>query len=874
MRKFWQVRKNELGLRFYAILLIGGWTFVVLFSIMWRINQETHSASHLAREIARSHLEKDLILRDWNIKHGFVYAPVTPEHQPNPHLNMADREIVTPSGRTLTAINSSSMIRQIYELAEKKLSYRGHLTSLKPLRPENAPDPWEQQALRRLTEGENEVSGVVNKDDGLYFRLMQPLLATEKCLACHSPADYTLNKVAGGISVTLPMASVVGAWQKTRLAVFMAHGFLWLVGLIGLVFGTRQLQNKIQTKNEIETALRHSEGNYRLLVQTIPALVYRGYADGRVDFVDDKVEKLTGYSQEQFASGQIKWPDIILPEDRPASKQILIEALKTDLSYNREYRVRRKDGEIIWLAEKSRIVCDSQGRIDFVSGVVFDISLQKEMEHSLKESERFWKTLLEAVGVGLMVIDKVNGRITEVNPQALAMLGYSREQIIGRNRQRFFICPLQQESPATIPRSQENRSEGKLVKADGALLPIWKTAAPIAIGEMEYVLLSFVDLTDQRQAEIALTQANNDLQVAIAEVGKTNKEISLIGNMVELLQICQTPDEAYPVIGRYAQELFPGVAGALYLLNESNNLVTSVSQWGQTLTGELIFNPIDCWALRQGKPYLCGATSLASINPKCHHLAACGNGSHFCMPLVAQNETMGLLYLEKMSTPEEAAQIAGGRTERGLMKSQQKLARTLAEHISLSLANLKLRESLRHQAIRDSLTGLFNRRYLQETLDREIHRAKRKETTLGVIMLDVDHFKVFNDTSGHEAGDRLLSALGRYLKDAIRVEDIACRYGGEEFTLILPDVNPEVLKARAEIIREGAKDLEVLYQGKMLGKITISLGLSYFPLHGAESETLLQAADAALYQAKRNGRNRVVMSGDQLGGGSVGVKAA
>ena len=874
MRKFWRARENELGLRFYAILLMGGWTFVVLFSIIWRINQETDSVSHLAREIARSHLEKDLILRDWNIKHGFVYAPVTSEHQPNPHLNMEDREIVTPSGKTLTAINSSSIIRQIYELAEKKLSYRGHLTSLKPLRPENAPDPWEQQALRRLTEGEKEVSGVVNKDDGLYFRLMQPLTATENCLACHSPDDYTLNKVAGGISVILPMASVVGAWQRTKLAVFIAHGFLWLVGLLGLAFGARQLQRKIQAKNEIEMALRQSEGDYRLLVQTIPALVYRGYADGRVDFVDEKVEKLTGYSQEQFSSGRIKWPDIILPEDRMASKHIFIKALKTDLSYRREYRIRRKDGEIIWLAERSQIVCDPQGRIEFVSGVVLDISLQKEMEHSLKESERFWKTLLEAVGVGLMVIDKVNGRITEVNPQALAMLGYSREQIIGQSRERYFSCPLQQESPSSIPRGRKNRSEGRLVKADGALLPIWETAAPIKIGEMHYVLVSFVDLTDQQQAEMALTQANKNLQIAVAEAGQTNKEISLIGNMVELLQICQKPAEAYPIIGEYAKELFPEIAGALYVLNESNNLLTSVSYWGQNLTGEQFFSPTDCWALRQGRPYLCGLTSMAAINPRCLHVTASTKGSHFCMPLMTQGDILGLLYLEKMSTGEGRVNAGETEMQNGLTKSQQKLARTLAKHISLSLANLKLRESLRHQAIRDDLTGLFNRRYLQETLDRELHRALRRASTVGVVMLDVDHFKVFNDTHGHEAGDQVLAVLGRYLKDVVRAEDIACRYGGEEFTLVLPDISPENLLARAEHFREGVKKLEVLYQGKLLEGITASLGLSCFPMHGAESETLLQAADAALYQAKRNGRNRVVMSGVQPGGRSVKLEAA
>jgi two-component system, chemotaxis family, sensor kinase Cph1 len=401
--KYQRVGEKELGLRSYAVVLICGWTLVVLFSILLRINQESIAKFNVAREIARSHLEKDLILRDWNIKHDFVYAPVTPEHQPNPHLNLPEKEITTPSGKTLTAINSSSMIRQIYELAEKKLSYRGHLTSLKPLRPENAPDPWEQQALEHLDQGEPEVSEVVNKNGEPYFRLMHPLMATARCLACHSQTDYIPGKLAGGISVTLPMATVVGAWQKTRWAVVSAHGFLWLVGMVGIGLGARQLQKKIQAKQEIESALRQSEEKYRLLVNNIPALVYRGYADGRVDFIDDKVEKLTGYSQEQFPSGIIKWTDIILPEDRAGSKRIFIQALKTDLSYRREYRIRRKDGEIIWVVERSKIVCDAEGKIEFVSGVVLDISLQKELEYSLKESERFWKTLLEAVGVGLRI---------------------------------------------------------------------------------------------------------------------------------------------------------------------------------------------------------------------------------------------------------------------------------------------------------------------------------------------------------------------------------------------------------------------------------------------------------------------------------------
>ena len=232
------------------------------------------------------------------------------------------------------------------------------------------------------------------------------------------------------------------------------------------------------------------------------------------------------------------------------------------------------------------------------------------------------------------------------------------------------------------------------------------------------------------------------------------------------------------------------------------------------------------------------------------------------MPLMAQNETIGLLYLEKLILADGS--INSDNSEGDFTKSQQKLARSMAEHISLALANLKLRETLRHQAIRDELTGLFNRRYLQETLDREIHRAQRHETSLGVIMLDVDNFKIFNDTYGHEAGDRLLGVLGHYLKNSIRAEDIACRYGGEEFTLILPDISPEIILDRSEAIRAGTQNLEVPHQGKILGGVTISLGISYFPQHGTDFETLLQAADAALYKAKRNGRNQVVMAGSPL----------
>lgn len=217
---------------------------------------------------------------------------------------------------------------------------------------------------------------------------------------------------------------------------------------------------------------------------------------------------------------------------------------------------------------------------------------------------------------------------------------------------------------------------------------------------------------------------------------------------------------------------------------------------------------------------------------------------------------MGILHLRGQSS--RPVQIR--ETQLSLTEAKQQLAMAMADSVVLALANLKLRISLRDQAIRDPLTGLFNRRYLEETLEREFNRASRIKRSVGVIMLDLDHFKGFNDTFGHEAGDVLLRQLGTFLKQHLRGGDIACRYGGEEFALILPEVSPATLRRRAEQLREGIKRIIVPYQGRNLDTLTMSLGVAMFPEHGATGQRVLTAADAALYEAKRTGRDRVVIA--------------
>jgi len=220
---------------------------------------------------------------------------------------------------------------------------------------------------------------------------------------------------------------------------------------------------------------------------------------------------------------------------------------------------------------------------------------------------------------------------------------------------------------------------------------------------------------------------------------------------------------------------------------------------------------------------------------------------------MAHGETLGILCLVT-----EPNGLEGSQT--WISEFNVKLAVSVAEQAALSFANLKLREKLRYQSIRDPLTGLFNRRYLDESLERELPNAIRKNRSLGVIMLDIDRFKKFNDIFGHDAGDTVLKELGDYLAKFIRRGDLACRYGGEEFTLILPECTLEDTRRRAEELRISFQQISIKHRDIVLGKVTLSLGVAALPDHGTTPAELLAAADGALLRAKEEGRDRALIA--------------
>lgn len=356
------------------------------------------------------------------------------------------------------------------------------------------------------------------------------------------------------------------------------------------------------------------------------------------------------------------------------------------------------------------------------------------------------------------------------------------------------------------------------------------------------------DAVLRKRSIAAEHQLKQELASGLAEVRERNQEITFLSQMSGFLQTCATSEEACTAIARFGPQLFPTKAGTIFLFHASRNYVEHAASWGGGAPPEEMFPPADCWALRRGRLHAVDAGDSAMV---CAHVARHGEPvrPYVCAPMMAQGETLGLLFL----------QPAGAGVAPPLGEAKQQLAAAVAEQIALALSNLNLRETLRQQSVRDPLTGLFNRRFLEETLDRELVRLERKNLPLSLVMIDVDHFKNFNDTFGHEAGDAVLRDLGGILQRHVRGGDIACRYGGEEFIVVLPEADIGIGCQRAEMLKEAARDLRLVHDGKSLGAVTLSLGVACFPEHGRRREHLLQAADMALYAAKNSGRNQVVV---------------
>jgi len=485
----------------------------------------------------------------------------------------------------------------------------------------------------------------------------------------------------------------------------------------------------------------------------------------------------------------------------------------------------------------------------------------------LHESEKGFRSIFENSVEGIFQFD-TEGTILKVNPSFVSMLGYNNSQALLDQKLNFYqnlivrkeLCGEIMET--LISERTVKGFEVQLYRKSGVVFWCLLNARSVQktdSDEISHIEGFLADINDRKLAQEGQEKVLEDLEVMvekrtaelshrISELEQRNQLNRFLGEMADMMQSCHSISETFPVIRQYLKILFPADTCTLYLHNESGQLLDQVvPPVSDDQTLHSIIND-SCWALRQGKSYLFHEREQ---DMACEHTGETPHG-YLCIPLIAQGVTIGLLHIvfDKPIEPE----LEDAAT---LLDRKASLCSRLADHLSLAFANLRLQEELKLKSIQDSLTGLANRRHMEDILQRQFHRLLRYQTQCSLIMLDVDHFKDFNDTYGHEVGDLVLQELGRYLKKSTRGEDLACRFGGEEFIIIMVNTNIERAFDKAEKIRaEIAESLSIPHHSGLLN-VTVSCGVATAPTHGKKIKTLLKAVDNALYQAKHNGRNRV-----------------
>ncbi|QQE64589.1 hypothetical protein GFS31_12700 [Leptolyngbya sp. BL0902] len=606
---------------------------------------------------------------------------------------------------------------------------------------------------------------------------------------------------------------------------------------------THRLQAELDlksTKEQLELVLQaSSEGfsDWNLLTHEI--------------YFSPRWKSILGYQDHELENSLAMWETVMFEEDRVASKQLTQDynAGRTD-HFSLVQRYHHKNGSTVHMLTRILHVMDDEGRVVRMVGSHLDVTPTVEMQAALQTSEMQLSGVLNSSLDGIMAFQSVRQGDLVIdftwllcNPTAADLLGHTPSQLLGKRLldlhphrhvdTLFSLCQQVVSTGQPVQQSVHYRHQDR---------DFWLEVIAVKLGDG--LAVTCRDITALKQSELALQQSNQKLQDNVASLQQRQEEMLHLGEMNEFIQSCLTVQEAYQAMATLVAPLFPHCGGSIFIINPSRNYAEMVTTWGHDHTSMTEFHPQDCWALRRGRSHQVdpGQTGL-----RCRHSNAPATAITLCLPMQAQGETLGLFYLWAAGADQFPA-------------AKQQLARTVAEQLSLAIANLNLRETLQHQSIRDPLTGLFNRRYLEESLQQEIQRAQRHNHPIGIIMLDIDYFKAVNDTYGHDAGDLALQAVGKILRERVRGSDIACRYGGEEMTLILPESALTVTEQRAEAIRLEIERLRVDYQGILINPFTASLGVACFPHHGSTASTLIKAADDALYQAKAVGRNRVVVA--------------
>jgi diguanylate cyclase (GGDEF)-like protein/PAS domain S-box-containing protein len=489
-----------------------------------------------------------------------------------------------------------------------------------------------------------------------------------------------------------------------------------------------------------------------------------------------------------------------------------------------------------------------------------EVSERHRLALDLNEQTTYLDSLIQNSPLAIVVLDRKGG-VELTNSAFEKLFQYDRHELAAVDLSNLRTADnVNQDLGQLIPQIFAGNAVHTTVRQrrkDGQVLDLALHGVPLLLnGETRGAYLIYEDVSEQIRAIEAQKRHAESLDRLVKELELRTQQMTALNEMGALLECSGTVKEACTVVGDSLRKLFPEApSGALYIFKSSRNLVEAVLRWGTIgSASEPTFPPDDCWSLRRGQPHW---SEHPGTGVSCQHLMKSSSTECLCVPMVAQGNTIGILHLEFRSEAPDPRQDSGTEIVR---ESHQRLAISVASQIALSLASLQLRETLREQSIRDPLTRLFNRRFLEESLERELQLASRKKQALAVLFLDLDHFKRFNDTFGHHAGDMVLQSLADLFRNFFRSTDLCCRYGGEEFAIILPESSSQDAVLRADALRAEVKNLRLKYKKESLGSLTISAGVAAFPEHGSTAEELLKIADQCLYESKSRGRDVVTVA--------------